>query len=185
MPVLGEDLNHGKTSIDLGGYEEADRVERSGWRGLDCAAGFSREGLRAVDRAMEGRLSDGFACSPSTVTRALREGALALPAEHQRQRRRLGKARRAAFARQPTGPNQVSQLDFTDLETTAGGVWRIAGCRGRLSRYEHPFHISPTANRHEAIDALMLARHLEEHRRTHSELRPHEALAWSCPAEVH
>ena len=34
-------------------------------------------------------------------------------------------------------------------------------------------------------NALMLARHLEEHRRTHSELRPHEALAWSCPAEVH
>ncbi len=57
MAVLGEDLNHGKTSIDPGGYEEADRVERSGWRGVDCRAGFSREGLRAVDRAMEGRLS--------------------------------------------------------------------------------------------------------------------------------
>ncbi len=128
---------------------------------------------------------DGLESSPSTVMRSLRDQALLLPAEYQRQRRRLGKARRADLAKTPAGANEVWQLDFTDFETSRGGTWRVAGCRDCWSRCEHPFHLSPTANQHDAIDALELARHLEERRRTHSELRPHEALAWSCPAEVH
>ncbi len=43
------------------------------------------------------------------------------------------------------------------IETTTGGVWRIAGCRDYWSTYEHRFHISPTVNQHDAIDAVELA----------------------------
>ncbi len=104
---------------------------------------------------------DGHVVSESTVLRTLRDGGLILPADYQRERRRLAERRKAAFAREPTGPNQVWQLDFTEFETTTGGMWRIAGCRDYYSKYEHAFHVSPTANQHDAIDAVELA--LAEH----------------------
>jgi transposase InsO family protein len=99
---------------------------------------------------------DGHAVSQATVLRLLRDEGLILPA-FQRERRRLAERRKAAFAQEPTGPNQVWQLDFTEFETTAGGTWRLAGCRDYYSKYEHRFHVSPTANQHDAIDAVELA----------------------------
>src|SRR5690606_888174 len=47
--------------------------------------------------------------------------------------------------------------DFSEFETTSGGTWRLAGCRDYWSKYEHRFHVSPTANQHDAIDAIELA----------------------------
>jgi len=100
---------------------------------------------------------DGHRVSQATVLRALRDDGLILPAEYQRERRRLAEERKAAFAKTPTGPNQVWQLDFSEFETTQGGTWRIAGCRDWYSKLEHPFHVSPTANQHDAIAAIELA----------------------------
>ena len=48
-------------------------------------------------------------------------------------------------------------LDFAEFETTTGGTWRIAGCRDWYSKYEHPWHVSPTGNKHDAIAAVELA----------------------------
>lgn len=90
--------------------------------------------------------------SQATILRLLREEGLILPAHYQRERRKLAERRKAAFATDPTGPNQVWQLDFSEFETTTGGTWRLAGCRDYWSKYEHPFHISPTANQFDAID---------------------------------
>lgn len=59
----------------------------------------------------------------------LRDDGLILPAHCQRERRNLAERRKAAFATEPTGPNQVWQLDFSGHETTAGGNWWIASCR--------------------------------------------------------
>jgi transposase InsO family protein len=91
------------------------------------------------------------------VLRLLRDQGLILAAEYQRERRRLAERRKAAFAKDPTGPNQVWQLDFSEFETISGGTWRLAGCRDYWSKYEHPFHVSPTGNQHDAIDAIELA----------------------------
>src|SRR5665648_14985 len=88
---------------------------------------------------------DGHRVSQATVLRLLRDEGLILEANYQRERRELAANRRAAFATAPTGPNQVWQLDFSEFETTSGGTWRIAGCRDYWSKYEHRFHISPTA----------------------------------------
>ncbi len=96
---------------------------------------------------------DGHVVSEATVLRILRDEGLILPDEYQRERRTLAERRKAAFAKEPTGPNQVWQLDFSEFETTTGGTWRIAGCRDYWSKYEHRFHVSPTANQHDAIDA--------------------------------
>lgn len=100
---------------------------------------------------------EGHVVSQATVLRLLRDEGLVLPAAYQRERRRLAERRKAAFAIEPTGPNQVWQLDFSEFETTTGGTWRLAGCRDYWSKYEHPFHVSPTANQHDAIDAIELA----------------------------
>jgi hypothetical protein len=48
-------------------------------------------------------------------------------------------------------------MDLSEFKTTGGGTWRLAGCRDYFSKYEHPFHVSPTANQHDAIDAIELA----------------------------
>ncbi len=100
---------------------------------------------------------DGHRVSQATILRLLRDEGLILPAAYQRERRQLAARRKAAFADEPTGPNQVWQLDFSEFETTTGGTWRIAGCRDYWSKYEHPWHVSPTANQHDAIAAIELA----------------------------
>jgi putative transposase len=100
---------------------------------------------------------DGHRVSQATVLRLLRDEGLLLEANYQRERRQLAARRKAAFATEPTGPNQVWQLDFSDFETTAGGTWRLAGCRDYWSKYELGWHIAPTANQHDAIAAVELA----------------------------
>lgn len=100
---------------------------------------------------------DGHVVSQATVLRLLRQEGLLLPAEYQRERRKLAERRKAAFAQEPTGANQVWQLDFSEFETTTGGTWRLAGCRDYYSKYEHPWHVSPTANQHDAIAAVQAA----------------------------
>lgn len=100
---------------------------------------------------------EGHVVSEATVLRTLRDEGRILPARYQRERRKLAERRKAAFAKEPTGPNQVWQLDFSEFETTTGGTWRLAGCRDYWSKYEHPFHVSPTANQFDAIDAIELA----------------------------
>ena len=65
--------------------------------------------------------------------------------------------RKATFATEPSAPNQVWQLDFSEFETTRGGTWRLAGCRDYWSKYELGGHVSPTANQHDAIAAIELA----------------------------
>lgn len=100
---------------------------------------------------------DGHVVSEATVLRRLRDRGLILPDQYQRERRKLAECRKAAFADEPTGPNQVWQLDFSEFETTTGGTWRLAGCRDYWSKYEHPFHVLPTANQHDAVEAIELA----------------------------
>ena len=56
-----------------------------------------------------------------------------------------------------TDPNQVWQLDFSEFETTTGWTWPLAGGRDYYSKYERPFHTSPTVNQHDAIEAIELA----------------------------
>lgn len=100
---------------------------------------------------------DGQCVSQATVLRLLRDEGLLLEANYQRERRRLAARRKAAFATEPTGPNQVWQLDFSEFETTSGGTWRLAGCRDYWSKYELGRHVSPTGNQYDAVAAIELA----------------------------
>ena len=100
---------------------------------------------------------DGHVVSQATVLRSLRDDGLLLPANYQQERRQHAQRRKAAFAKDPTGPNQVWQLDVSEFETTSGGTWQLAGCRDYYSKLEYPFHLSPTANKHDAIAAVEMA----------------------------
>ncbi|GAB6902338.1 integrase core domain-containing protein [Kineosporia succinea] len=100
---------------------------------------------------------DGVSVSQATVLRIMRRRGLLLPATYQRERRQLAAARKAAFVNPPTGPNQVWQLDFSEFETRKGGTWRLAACRDYWSKYEFGWHLSPTANQHDAIASIDLA----------------------------
>ena len=66
---------------------------------------------------------DGLPVSQASVLRLLRDERLLLEANYQRERRQLAARRKAAFATEPTGANQVWQLDFTEFETTVGGTF--------------------------------------------------------------
>jgi hypothetical protein len=58
---------------------------------------------------------DGHRVSQATVLRLLRDEGLLLEVTYQRERRQLAARRKAAFATEPTGPNQVWQLDFSPV----------------------------------------------------------------------
>jgi hypothetical protein len=81
---------------------------------------------------------DGHVVSAATILRLLRDEGLILPANYQRERRKLAERRKAAFAVEPNAPNQVWQLDFSEFETTTGGTWRLAGCRDYWSKVRAP-----------------------------------------------
>jgi transposase InsO family protein len=100
---------------------------------------------------------DGHQVSPSTVERILRRRGLLQPRDHTGEVRQLAQARRAAFCEPPSGPNQVWQLDFTEVETTTGGTWRIAGCADYWAKYEFGWHLATTQNAGDAIAAVRLA----------------------------
>jgi transposase InsO family protein len=101
--------------------------------------------------------ADGHAVSVSTVQRAMRRRGLLQPIDYQGERREHAKARKAAFADPPTGPHQVWQLDFSEYETTTGGIWRLAGCCDYYCKYEYGWHIAPTCTGTDAIAAVKLA----------------------------
>jgi putative transposase len=101
--------------------------------------------------------ADGHQASASTVERAMRRRGLLQPVDYQGVRRELAKARKAAFAEAPTGPHQVWQLDFSEYETSHGGVWRLAGVCDYFSKYEYGWHIAPGCTGTDAIAAVNIA----------------------------
>ena len=101
--------------------------------------------------------ADGHTVSMSSVERAMRRRGLLQPVDYQGQRRELAKARKAAFADPPSGPGQVWQLDFSEYESTVGGIWRLAGVCDYYSKYEYGWHIAATCTGADAIAAVRLA----------------------------
>ena len=127
---------------------ERDRVEPVA---IVYADRFPAWGHRKVGELMR---VDGHHAPDSTVLRALRRTGRVQPVDYQAERRQLAQARRAAFVVPPSGPNQVWQLDFSEFETTRGGVWRIGGVADYWSKLELGWHVSTTANHRDAIETV-------------------------------
>jgi len=65
--------------------------------------------------------------SASSVGRAMARRGLLQPVRYQAERRQLAQARKAVFVEPPNRRNRVWQMDFSEFETTTGGIWRIGG----------------------------------------------------------
>lgn len=69
--------------------------------------------------------ADGHAVSTSTVERALRRRGLLLSSGFRADRKAWSMVRRWVFHDPPRERNRVWQMDFSEFETPAGGVWRL------------------------------------------------------------
>jgi putative transposase len=95
--------------------------------------------------------------SRSSVLRALARHNLLLPARYQAERRALAAARRALFVAAPTRRNRVWQTDFTELETSQGGTWRIAPVVDYATKLCLAAPVSGTTAARDAMAAIKLA----------------------------
>jgi putative transposase len=90
----------------------------------ELSATYSAWGHRKIWAMMR---ADGINVSPASVKRALARRQLLLPRRYQTERRQLARARRAVFEVPPTRRNRIWQTDFSEFETTTGGVWQLSG----------------------------------------------------------
>jgi len=95
--------------------------------------------------------ADGHAVSTSTVERALRRRGRLLPRGFRADRKSFAAIRRRVFHDPPTQRNRVWQTDFSEFETTAGGIWRIWAVIEYATKYCLAARLSPTGR---AVDAL-------------------------------
>ncbi len=63
----------------------------------------------------------------SSVSRALSRLGLLLPQRYQAEGRQLARTRRGVFLDPPIRCCRVWQRDFSEFETTRGGIWRLSG----------------------------------------------------------
>jgi putative transposase len=95
--------------------------------------------------------ADGHAVSTSTVQRALRRRGLLLPVGYRADRKSWAVLRRRVFLDPPTERNRVWQTDFSEFETSAGGIWRICAVIDYATKYCLAVTVSPTSR---GLDAL-------------------------------
>jgi putative transposase len=101
--------------------------------------------------------ADGHNVSTSTVERALRRRGLLLPRAYRADRKSWAMLRRKVFCDPPTQRNRVWQTDFSEFETTGGGIWRICAVIDYATKYCLAVTVTPTARGTDARACLMLA----------------------------
>lgn len=101
--------------------------------------------------------SDGVTVSQASVKRALARRGLLLPVRSQAQRRTLAQARRVVFREPPTRRNRVWQTDFSEVETSTGGTWLVAGVVDYHGKVCLALHANPTQTARDAIGAIQAA----------------------------
>lgn len=92
--------------------------------------------------------------SQSSVRRAMARRGLLQPVRYQAERRQLARARRAVFVNPPVRRNRVWQMDFSELETTTGGIWRIGGVVDYWAKPALAARVAATATTTDLITTL-------------------------------
>jgi len=101
--------------------------------------------------------ADGHPVSTSTVQRALRRRGLLLPVGYRADRKSWAVLRRRVFLDPPTQRNRVWQTDFSEFETSAGGIWRICAVIDYTAKYCLAATLTPTARGLDALACLHAA----------------------------
>jgi len=119
------------------------------------AATFAAWGHRKLWALLQ---ADGYNVSMSSVARALGRRGLLLPQRYQAERRQLARARRAVFLEPPTRRCRVWQSDFSEFETTGGGIWRLSGVVDYVAKVALACPVTITQTAVDVIAALEAAR---------------------------
>ena len=119
------------------------------------AATFAAWGHRKLWALLQ---ADGYNVSMSSVARALGRRGLLLPQRYQAERRQLARARRAVFLEPPARRCRVWQMDFSEFETTGGGIWRLSGVVDYVAKVALACPVTTTQTAADAIAALEAAR---------------------------
>jgi putative transposase len=98
--------------------------------------------------------ADGHLASDSTVERALRRRGLLLPVGFRADRKSWAALRRKVFFDPPTARNRVWQSDFSEFETSRGGIWRICAVVDYAKKYCLDMTVTPTSRGTDARNCL-------------------------------
>jgi putative transposase len=101
--------------------------------------------------------ADGHHVSTVTVRRALARRGLLLPRGFRADRKSWAALRRRVFLDPPVERNRVWQTDFTEFETTRGGIWRICAVIDYVTKYALAVTISAAARGTDALACLHAA----------------------------
>lgn len=118
------------------------------------AADWPAWGHRKIAALMR---ADGHAVSTSTVERALRRRDLLLPLGFRADRKSWAAVRKKVFHDPPTERNRVWQTDFSEFETSAGGIWRICAVIDYATKYCLATTVTATSRGEDALACLRLA----------------------------
>lgn len=77
-----------------------------------------------------------------------------LPRGYRADRRSWARLRRQVFHDPPTERNRVWQTDFSEFETTSGGIWRICAVIDYATKYCLAVILTPTSRGTDALDCL-------------------------------
>lgn len=101
--------------------------------------------------------ADGHDVTNSSVQRALKRRGLLLPQGFRADRKSWAALRRKVFRDPPTERNRVWQTDFSEFETTNGGIWRISAVIDYATKYCLAITVTPTSRGIDAVRCIQLA----------------------------
>lgn len=101
--------------------------------------------------------ADGHQVTNSSVRRALKRRDLLLPQGFRADRKSWAVLRRKVFRDPPTERNRVWQTDFSEFETTNGGIWRISAVIDYATKYCLAITVTPTSRGIDAVRCVQLA----------------------------
>lgn len=101
--------------------------------------------------------ADGHVVSTSSVQRALRRRGLLLPVGYRADRKSWAVLRRRVFLDPPTQRNRVWQMDFSEFETSSGGIWRTCAVIDYATKYCLAARLTPTSRAADALTCLNAA----------------------------
>jgi len=128
-----------------------DRIEALAAKYAEAWPAWGYRKIAALMRA------DGHEVTNSSVARALRRRGLLLPQGFRADRKSWAVLRRKVFRDPPTERNRVWQTDFSEFETTNGGIWRICAVIDYATKYCLAITVTATSRGADALHCLQLA----------------------------
>lgn len=144
-------LRHGEPTKGPWPAPAVDHIEALAAKYAETWPAWGYRKIAALMRA------DGHKVSNSSVQRALRRRGLLLPQGFRADRKSWAVLRRKVFRDPPTERNRVWQTDFSEFETTHGGIWRICAVIDYATKYCLTVTVTPTARGADALHCLQLA----------------------------